>query len=301
MASTISNIEDVEFILLEDEQDPNFKKYKDIFVKSKIIEDYIKDSYTNYSISIKDFDTLLYENLSYYNNVKIPEEKNSISSYKNPDISFVNDTIVFRNHIDIKDILEKLKIVIINLETNNLESEIRIIKNLYKVIKLNCSSEYSPETKISITKYPLIFSELETPMVLAIYKETNKIIGYVNYRDIENNSIFIEFIEVNPEYRNVNLCKRMLSFLIIKKPEIMSYELQNVGGLSGYSCYVDAFESNNFKVKIKFDDKKLKKKTLNNIRNSIKTRKTKKLNITKMENIDVNRKFNGKMYFYKNK
>ena len=300
MASTISNIEDVEFILLEDEQAPNFEKYKDIFEKSKIIEYYIKDSYTNYSISVKDFDTLLYENLSYYNNVKIPEEKNSISSYKNPDISFVNDTIVFRNHIDIKDILEKLKIVI-SLETNNLESEIRIIKNLYKVIKLNCSSEYSPETKISITKYPLIFGELETPMVLAVYKETNKIIGYVNYRYIENNGIFIEFIEVNSEYRNMNLCKRILSFLIIQKPEIMSYELQNVGGLSGYSCYVDAFESNNFKVKIKFDDKKLKKKTLNNIRNSIKTRKTKKLNITKMENIDVNRKFNGQMYFYKNK
>jgi len=93
----------------------------------------------------------------------------------------------------------------------------------------------------------------------------------------------------------MNLCKRILSFLIIQKPEIMSYELQNVGGLSGYSCYVDAFESNNFKVKIKFD-KKVKKKTLNNIRIS---RKTKKLNITKMDNIDVNRKFNGIMYFTK--
>ena len=111
-------------------------------------------------------------------------------------------------------------------------------------------------------------------MVLVLYKDTNKIIGYVNYRDIENNSIYIEFIEVNPEYRNMNLCKRILSFLIIQKPEIMSYELQNVGGLSGYSCYVDAFESNNFKVKIKFDDKKLK-------------------------NIAVNRKFNGTMYFTK--
>ena len=136
-------------------------------------------------------------------------------------------------------------------------------------------------------------------MVLAVYKETNKIIGYVNYRYIENNGIFIEFIEVNSEYRNMNLCKRILSFLIIQKPEIMSYELQNVGGLSGYSCYVDTFESNNFKVKIKFDDKKLKKKTLNNIRNSIKSRNTKKLNITKMENIAVNRNFNGTMYFYK--
>jgi hypothetical protein len=299
MASRISNIEDVEFILLEDEQDSNFEKYKDIFEKSKIIEDYIKDSYTNYGISIKEFDTLLYENLSYYNNVKIPAVKNSIASYKKPDISFVNDTIVFRNHIDIKDILEKLKIVIISLETNNLESEIRIIKNLYKVIKLNCSSEYIPETKILITKYPLIFRELETPMVLAIYKKTNKIIGYVNYRDIGNNSISIEFIEVNPEYRNLNLCKRMISFLIMQKPEIISYELQNVGGLSGYSCYVDTFESNNFKVKIKCDDKKLKKKTLNNIRNSIKTRNTKKLNITKMKNIAVNRKFNGTMYFTK--
>ena len=68
MASIISNTKDVNFILLEDEQDPNFEKYKNIFEKSKIIEYYIKDSYTNYSISIKDFDTLLYENLSYYNN-----------------------------------------------------------------------------------------------------------------------------------------------------------------------------------------------------------------------------------------
>ena len=261
--------DNIEFILLEDEQDPNFEKYKDIFENSKIIEDYIKNSYTNYGISIKDFDTLLYEYLSYYNNVKIPEEKNSIVSYKNPDISFTNDSIVFRNHIDIKDILEQLKIVILSLDTNNLESEIRIIKNLYKVIKLNCSSEYIPETKISITKYPLIFRELETPMVLAIYKETNKIIGYVNYRNIEDNNMFIEFIEVNPVYRNLNLCKRMLSFLIMQKPEIMSYELLNVGGLSGYSCYVDnppTFESNNFKVKIKFDDKKIKKENLNNMK-----------------------------------
>ena len=260
MASIILNTKDVNFILLEDEHDLNFEKYKNIFEKSKIIEYYIKDSYTNYSISIKDFDTLLYENLSYYNNVKIPETINSIAIYKNSDISFVNDTIVFRNHIDIKDILEKLKIVIISLETNNLESKIRIIKNLYKVIKLNCISEYSPETKISITKYPLIFRELETPMVLVLYKETNKIIGYVNYRNIEDNNMFIEFIEVNPEYRNLNLCKRMLSFLIMQKPKIISYELQNVGGLSGYSCYVDTFESNNFKIKIKFEDKKLKKK-----------------------------------------
>lgn len=136
-------------------------------------------------------------------------------------------------------------------------------------------------------------------MVLVLYKETNKIIGYVNYRNIEDNNMFIEFIEVNPEYRNLNLCKRMLSFLIMQKPKIISYELQNVGGLSGYSCYVDTFESNNFKIKIKFEDKKLKKKTLNNIRNSIKTRNTKKLNITKMDNAVVNRIFNGTMYFTK--
>ena len=63
MASIILNTEDVAFVLLEDEQDPNFEKYKDIFENSKIIEDYIKNSYTNYGISIKDFDTLLYENL----------------------------------------------------------------------------------------------------------------------------------------------------------------------------------------------------------------------------------------------
>jgi hypothetical protein len=295
--SLLSNISDsIDFILLEEEQDPNFEKYKDIFEKSKILEEYITNSYTNYIISIKDFDTLLYEYLSQCSNIKIPVKTNSIASYIHLDISFVNDTIVFRNDIDIKDILAQLKIVIISLETNNLESEIRIIKNLYKIIKLNCSNEFVPESKRIIIKYPIMFSELETPMILAIYKETNKIIGYVNYRNIEDNSIYIEFIEVNPEYRNFNLCKRMLSFLIMQKSEIMSYELLNVGGLSGYSCYVDAFESNNFTVKLKFFDKKLKKSTLNNLRIS---RKTKKINITKIENIAVNRKFNGEMYFTK--
>lgn len=253
----------IEFVLLEDDEDPNFEKYKDIFEKSKIIEEYIKKSYTNYSISIKEFDSLLYENLSYYNNVKIPEEKNSIASYKNPDISFTYDSIVFRNHIDIKDILEQLKIVILSLETNNLESELRIIKYIYRVIKSKCYSEYILDSKR--IKYPIMFSKLETPMVLALYKETNKIIGYINYSNIEDNNMFIEFIEVNPKYKNLNLCKKMLSFLIMQKPKIMSYELLNVGGLVGYNYYVDAFESNNFNVKNKFDNK-IKKENLNNMK-----------------------------------
>lgn len=294
MTSRISNIRDIEFILLEDEEDPNFEKYKDIFEKSKIREEHIKETYNNYSISIKNFDELLYEYLSHYNNIKIPEKKNSILIYKTPDTSFVNDKIIFRNNIDIKDILSQLGIVI-NLERNNLESEIRIIKNIYKVIKLNCSIEYVPETKKIIIKYPIMFIDLETPMVLAIYKENNKIIGYVNYRHINDNSIFIEFIEVNPEYRNMNLCKRMISFLLTKKQEILNYELINVGGLSGYSCYVDAFESNNFTVKLKFE-KKIKKDVLNNLR---KSRKTKKINISNPNNVVTNRKFEGYMYFSK--
>ena len=278
--SILSNTNsDVEFILLEDEKDPNFEKYKDIFENSKIKEEHIKESYSNYSISVKDFDSLLYEYLSNYSTVKIPEVKLSIASYKNPNASFTNDTIVFRNNIDIKDILDQLQITI-SLETNNLESELRIIKNIYKVIKLKCSVEYVHESKRIIIKYPIMFINLETPMILAIYKEHNKIIGYINYRDVEHNSMFIEFIEVNPEYRNMNLCKRMLSFLIIQKPNIMNYELINVGGLSGYSCYVDAFESNDFKIKIKFD---------------------KKINITKLDNVEINSKFNGIMYFTKNK
>ena len=65
--SILSNTNsDVEFILLEDEKDPNFEKYKDIFENSKIKEEHIKESYSNYSISVKDFDSLLYEYLSNY-------------------------------------------------------------------------------------------------------------------------------------------------------------------------------------------------------------------------------------------
>jgi hypothetical protein len=301
MTSTKSLISDnVEFVLIEDEQDPIFEKYKNMFEKSKLIEESIKESYNNYSINIKEFDTLLYDNLEIYSKFKVSKEKekHSIANYKNTNISFINDNILFKNSIDIKDILIQFGII----ENNDSEKDLRIIRIIEKIIKQKCSLEYIPEAKRYIVKYPIMFTDLEIPIVLAIYKDKesnkmhNKIIGYVNYRDIDIKSIFIEFIEVNPEYRNMNLCKRMISYLISQKPNTKKFELINAGGLSGYSCYVDAFESNNFNIKIKNTDKKIKKTKLNNIRLK---RKSNRLNLTKLDNISINRKFDGDMYFTK--
>ena len=56
-----------------------------------------------YSISIEDFDRLLYETLEYHymDYVTIPSEKLSVSRYKNPNVNtnvrIINDRIIFNN------------------------------------------------------------------------------------------------------------------------------------------------------------------------------------------------------------
>jgi len=119
--------------------------------------------------------------------------------------------------------------------------------------------------------FPALMLEMEAPIVLALdnsNKEKPVSIGYLFFIEDEE-QIIIEVIEVNSVYRNYNLCKRLISHLITIKPEIKKYSLVNVGGLAGYSCYTDAFNSNNF--------------------------------ITKTSNnIATNNKFNGYMVFYRN-
>ena len=276
-----------------------------------------------YKISIIEFDTTLYDLLYKYKSIKIPDNKKSIVTYSsNPNIVFENDLIVFRNNIDIKDILHNLDIK--SLPDSHFE--ISTISNIVKVIKQKCDKKI-----VNNILFPIMCNELNTPIVIVIDK--NKVIGYLIYNiRIEDNSIYIDYIEVNPDYRNESLCKKMISYLISQKKEINKYELLNVGGLSGYSCYVDAFTTNNFDANfidntnnnennennneynnyssrtsnnsnssIKSykhnkpnNTKKYSKNNLNKIRLS---RKNTKLNLSKNNNIVLNKQFNGDMIF----
>ena len=300
-----------EFILLEDETNPKFNKYNEIFKNSqKLAEPLII-----YKISILEFDSTLYDLLHKYKSIQIPVNKKSIVTYSsNPNIVFENDLIIFKNTIDIKDILDNLDIK----SLSDSHFEISTISNIVKVIKQKCDKK-----NINNIIFPIMCNELNTPIVIVIDK--TKVIGYLIYNfRIEDNSIYIDYIEVNPDYRNESLCKKMISYLISQKKDINKYELLNVGGLSGYSCYVDAFTNNNFdsnfienlnnnsnnnshsissfssrsSASIKSyktnNTKKYSKNNLNKIRLS---RKNTKLNLSKNNNIVLNKQFNGDMIF----
>jgi hypothetical protein len=99
-------------------------------------------SHYEYSISIEDFDRLLYETLEhhYMDYVTIPSEKLSVSRYKNPNINtnvkIINDRIIFNNKIQIHNIINILDYLKINLDPY-LDIYTIIIKHIIKIIKIN--------------------------------------------------------------------------------------------------------------------------------------------------------------------
>ena len=109
--------------------------------ESKIIK-----SYYEYSITIKEFDKLLYETLDHYiNYVTLTSEKLSVSRYRNSNtnVSIINDRIIFTHnlHIDnIIHILDYLKIKINSYLDTYLDTY-KIIKHIFKMIKINCRLE----------------------------------------------------------------------------------------------------------------------------------------------------------------
>jgi hypothetical protein len=104
----------------------------------------IKSQYEyEYSISIEEFDKLLYEALDYYRKyIKIPNEKNSVSRYRNTNtntnVSIINNRIIFKNNLHIHNIIDILDYMKINIKINpNLDKYTRVIKTIIIIIKLN--------------------------------------------------------------------------------------------------------------------------------------------------------------------
>ena len=104
----------------------------------------IKSQYEyEYSISIEEFDKLLYEALDYYRKyITIPNEKNSVSRYRNTNtntnVSIINNRIIFKNNLYIHNIIDILDYMKINIKINpNLDKYTRVIKTIIIIIKLN--------------------------------------------------------------------------------------------------------------------------------------------------------------------
>jgi hypothetical protein len=294
----------IDFVLLDNTKHPMFEKYSEIYSNSKTTTDPI----IYYKIKVSQFDDILSDFCDNMKRIlKKSLYKQSIKLYNGmQNISFRDNFVIFMNNIDILDILLNLGIII-NEDIDNLIRQ-NVISKLDKKIKHECEKIIQSTVIFPMNLNSLYdIEETELSIILAI--SNNKIIGYLLYKTNDDISIYIEYIEVNTvevntEYRNLSLCKKLITNLIKTIPRINEYELYNVGGLSGYSCYVDAFETNNFKVELQKEDIEFdneinntntkSNKTLNNLRI---TRKTKKLNLTKMENIKVNTEFNCSMKF----
>ena len=104
----------------------------------------IKSQYEyEYSISIEEFDKLLYEALDYYRkHIIIPNEKNSVFRYKNTNVntnvSIINNRIIFNKNLYIHNIIDILDYMKIKININpNLDKYTRVIKTIIIIIKLN--------------------------------------------------------------------------------------------------------------------------------------------------------------------
>ena len=104
----------------------------------------IKSQYEyEYSISIEEFDKLLYEALDYYRkHIIIPNEKNSVFRYKNTNVdtnvSIINNRIIFNKNLYIHNIIDILDYMKIKININpNLDKYTRVIKTIINIIKLN--------------------------------------------------------------------------------------------------------------------------------------------------------------------
>jgi hypothetical protein len=102
----------------------------------------IKSQYEyEYSISVEEFDKLLYEALDYYRkHITIPNKKNSVSRYRNTNtnVSIINNRIIFNKNLYIHNIIDILDYMKINININpNLDKYTRVIKTIIMVIKLN--------------------------------------------------------------------------------------------------------------------------------------------------------------------
>ena len=104
----------------------------------------IKSQYEyEYSISIEEFDKLIYEALDYYRkHIIIPNEKNSVFRYRNTNtntnVSIINNRIIFNKNLYIHNIIDILDYMKIKININpNLDKYTRVIKTIIIIIKLN--------------------------------------------------------------------------------------------------------------------------------------------------------------------
>ena len=310
-------MDSIEFVYIDSLDNPQFSKYNDIFDSSRVKEEPAIKPELKFEIDISKFEDILYKFTKSTSTSRIP-----LRDY--PELNIIDNKIYFDNNFNWKQLLEYLQIDNITNNTHNSSSKSSSI-SLNNLIKHMKKESIALETK-AIRKiiYPSLMLDMEVPIILALdnSSETPKVVGYLFFME-DDEKINIEVIEVNSSYRNSNLCKRLISYLIDIKPRIKKYSLVNVGGLAGYSCYMDAFTSLDFNGKIKRDKNRnnvnindndninetnknnennsynlTRKKQMNNLRLTIKHRGF-KLNLSKMNNLEINKKFNGSMIFTK--
>ena len=308
-------MDSIEFVYIDSLDNPQFSKYNDIFDSSRVKEEPAIKPELKFEIDISKFEDILYKFTKSTSTSRIP-----LRDY--PELNIIDNKIYFDNNFNWKQLLEYLQIDNITNNTHNSSSKSSSI-SLNNLIKHMKKESIALETK-AIRKiiYPSLMLDMEVPIILALDKssETPIVVGYLFFME-DDEKINIEVIEVNSSYRNSNLCKRLISYLVDIKPSIKKYSLVNVGGLAGYSCYMDAFISLGFYGRIKRDNNRnngnttdntnktnknnennsynlTRKKQMNNLRLTIKQRGV-KLNLSKMNNIEINKKFNGSMIFTK--
>jgi hypothetical protein len=144
-------------------------------------------------------------------------------------------------------------------------------------------------------KYNLILTD---KMILIAKYNTNTgnevVAGYIKY-DFQDTFIFIDAVEVHPDFRGLKLCNKLIKLIIDRFPEYNSFQLANAGGLIAYKCYTSTFEKEGFTPEYISGKKLIHQKVINN---NTANSKTFKNNTTFFNKMKI--RYNGKMAFTRN-
>jgi hypothetical protein len=246
-------MDNLEFVYIDSVDNPIFEEYNKLFNMSRIKDNHNNTPELKYEIDANKFEEILYKIIRSSKSYQIPTSRIPLSRIPLNDFhefKYIDSKIYFDDSFNWQRLLEYLQITpnTEHLETSQLHK--KLLKNMKQ--SSNIVEIRKPMQRVL---FPSLMLEMDAPIIIVLDK-SNVIpimIAYLFFR--EDNEplhprIFIEVIEVNNAYRNYNLCKRLISYLISIKPLIEKYALVNVGGLAGYSCYNDAFIANNFATRI---------------------------------------------------
>jgi len=187
---------------------------------------------------------------------------------------------------------------------HRLKLDIVIITRIMNVITSNSEIVEKQVYQGEEYKYLKYNHALVDNMIVIIKYNTktgNEVVaGYIKYKfqDTDTDTLFIDAVEVHPDFRGLKLCNKLIKLLIDKFSQYNSFHLINSGGLIAYKCYTSTFTKEGFTPKYIYGKTLIRQEDITKNTNNSKTKKNNRNNTNFFNRMKI--KYNGEMTFTRN-